>query len=85
MGNRPGRFRLDCGSPDPEEQGVKEKNPTPRIPRPESFGPLERRPTAGLRPHPQQTIVPQLSEDAYLAFRADIGEHGIQVPLEVTG
>ena len=63
---------------------MRKQRTTPSIRRPEAVGLADKRPTAALSPHPQRALVPQLSEDAYLAFRADIGERGVQVPLEVT-
>jgi N6-adenosine-specific RNA methylase IME4 len=46
--------------------------------------PVALRQVADLRPHPQAGLVPALSGEEYIAFRADIGRRGIQVPLEVT-
>src|SRR5437667_2099386 len=44
----------------------------------------ERRPVGGLRPHRQANAVPALAGEAYAAFKADIAEQGVQVPLEIT-
>ena len=48
-------------------------------------GRFERRPVERLRPHPQASAVPAVSEEAYAAVKASIGARGIQVPLEITG
>jgi hypothetical protein len=42
-----------------------------------------KRPLAQLEPHPALTTVPAMPTDEYEAFRADIAERGIVVPLEM--
>ena len=41
------------------------------------------RPPSGLTAHPDAELVPLMPESEYAAFRADIGERGLLVPIEI--
>src|SRR4051794_22782680 len=46
-------------------------------------GSIEERQTSTLKQHPQNAIIPTLGRRELASFRADIGERGVCVPLEI--